>query len=76
MRFPERIAAMTVLLIVIAYGTVAPTAQAPATSAPVVLTPAQMEEFLLKSQVADLQRKVAFLMNTLTSPRSGPTPVP
>lgn len=56
MRFPERIAAMTVLLIVIAYGTVAPTAQAPATSAPVVLTPAQMEEFLLKAKIVTMRR--------------------
>jgi len=47
---------MTVLLIVIAYGTVAPTAQAPATSAPVVLTPAQMEEFLLKAKIVTMRR--------------------
>lgn len=31
---------------------------------------------LLKSQIADLQRKVAFLLNTLTSQKSGPTLVP
>jgi hypothetical protein len=55
MRFRERIAPITVLAIVIAYGAITVVAQTPAASPPVVLTPAQMEEFLLKGEIVRMR---------------------
>ena len=56
MRFPKRIAAMAVLVIMTSFGTVTPATQAPASPAPVVLTPAQMEEFLLRAKIVSMRR--------------------
>ncbi|MBI3049465.1 MAG: hypothetical protein HYY76_14255 [Acidobacteria bacterium] len=49
MRFPQRVAAVT--LLVISCAVTARAGQTPAAPAPVVLTPAQMEEFLLNAKV-------------------------